>query len=406
MVQPTGGRFAPSFADVTLALTPPAFSIALIARNEAPQLPRLVEGLKEFLARGGDLRLVDTGSEDGTARVARSLGFVVEEVSARFHRRLTADEAAAIEARFAVGDDGPLVSAGERIFDFGAAREHASLQARRDWVLQLDASDEILAFDFDFLDEAVRRSGAAQIEYRQMYGPSSHHVARFYDRRLVEWRGRVHELPYRRPGAPPLPALRCRDDQFLIRHHKGETKERVYLSGLALDALAFPENPRWRHYLGRELYYHRWFRSALPVLHEHAARADAGRSERSESLCLAAMCAEALDDPEAAANSYRRAADVDPTRRQPLVRLAALEGRLGRFVESAAAARTALSIERSNAFIEPDANYGTLPHALLYWALFWLGRISEAREHWEICRRLEPDEPVFAQHARLFLARD
>ena len=52
----------------------PKFSVALIARNEAVTLPRLIGSLKEFQDQGGDIWVLDTGSTDNTVEVARDLG--------------------------------------------------------------------------------------------------------------------------------------------------------------------------------------------------------------------------------------------------------------------------------------------------------------------------------------------
>jgi glycosyltransferase involved in cell wall biosynthesis len=53
------------------------WSVALIAKNEAKTLPRLMLSLHEFRERGGEIILVDTGSEDGTPIVAREYGCIV-----------------------------------------------------------------------------------------------------------------------------------------------------------------------------------------------------------------------------------------------------------------------------------------------------------------------------------------
>jgi tetratricopeptide (TPR) repeat protein len=138
------------------------------------------------------------------------------------------------------------------------------------------------------------------------------------------------------------------------------------------------------------------------VLEAHAARPDAWIAERAASLCLSGLCFEALAAPAEAEARYRQAFELDPTRREPLLRLAALLQARGDFAGAAAHATAALAIPRASAFAEPDANYGDAPHVLLYWALFWLGRRAEAREHWEAARRLAPGRADVAAHARLF----
>jgi glycosyltransferase involved in cell wall biosynthesis len=384
----------------------PRFSVAVIARNEAHTLPRLLRSLDAFMRRGGEVVVVDTGSADDTPEVARRYGCRVVDAGRRFDTRLDAAQVEAIERRFARGGEGPLVTAGVRLFHFAEARQHAGLLAGNDRVLQLDASDEVLALDVDALEARLASARMGLLEYDLQLGGVTLAVSRFYDRRLHHWEGRVHEGLYGNAAADPPPGSRIRltGRELLVRHHKDEAKSRSYLAGLALDALARPGQARWKHYLGRELYYHRRYRSAIAVLEEHAAMTDAWSAERSQSLCFIGECLEALDEPDEATQSYRRASRVDPTRREPLLRLAALCSRRGDFHGAATSASEALAIARTSAFAELDASYTWLPHSILYWSLFWLGRREDARLHWETCRRLAPDDPRFLDHARLFPA--
>src|SRR5262245_35005219 len=265
----------------------PGFSVAVIARNEAHTLPRLLASLDQVLARGGDVLVLDTGSDDGTPATARGLGARVEEARDRFASTLGADQAALIESRFARDGEGPLVQRGEPLFNFALAREHAGSLAREDHVLQVDASDEIRALDVDLIDQAIRSPEPRRIEYHLRSGGVSLYVSRFYDRRRMRWEGRVHETltPRDRGSVPRRDArtLRCADTELLIEHHGDPHKTRRYLAGLALDAIDHPEQPRWLHYLGRELHFHGWHRSAIPVLDAHAARPDTWIAERAAS---------------------------------------------------------------------------------------------------------------------------
>jgi tetratricopeptide (TPR) repeat protein len=382
----------------------PRFSIVVIVRNEAQTLPRLLHGLEQFVARGGELVVVDTGSVDCTTTIARARGCRVEAVGDRFEAGLGVLEAAEIQRRIARAGEGPLVTAGQRLFHFGDARQHAGLLAANRFVLQLDASDELLALDVDPLDRWIESGSVAAFEYDQRYGRVGLRISRFYDRRRFHWEGRVHEVLGATPAADGAPAstIRCDAAQLSVRHHKDERKPRHYLAGLALQTMEFPQKPRWWHYLGRELYYHRWYRSAIAVLERHAAMEDAWIVERSQSLCFAGECLEALGCAREAEETYRRALGLDATRREPLLRLAAACCRRGDFDAAARSAREALAVPRTSAYPELDANYTWIPHSILYWSLFWLGRMDEARVHWEACRHLAPEDSRALDHARLF----
>lgn len=387
----------------------PRFSVVILARNEAQALPKLLADLADFVDRGGDLLLVDTGSTDETVALARRSRCWVEMVNDQYHSVLTEKAAVEIEKRFARGDDGRLVEAGQRLFHFGAARQHAARLATNNFVLQLDACDELEALDTDALDRWIDAGDARAFEYDQLYGSTRLRIARFYDRRRYEWVGRVHEVPVliaARANTLPTSTIRCDETQLLVRHNKDESKERNYLAGLALQVMERPDQPRWWHYLGRELFYQRWFESAVAVLEAHVAMTNSWPPERSQSFCFMGEALEALDRADAAKDAYRQAIALDTGRREPLLRLAALSCRLKDFDVATDAALQALTIPYSSALPEHEANYTWMPHSILYWSLFWLGRKAEARAHWETYLSLAPERRQSDDHARLFPSRE
>jgi len=383
--------------------TAPRFSIAVLTRDEARGLPRLLWSLEEFLERGGEVLVLDTGSTDDTTAIARNHGCRVELVHDRFDAQLDDVRAVEIERRFAKGEDGPLVEAGQRLFHFGDARQLAGMLADNRFVLQVDASDELPAFDIDAFDEWIDSGDFESFEYDQLYGNIVLRIARFFDRTRYCWEGRVHELPISSAqDAAATSRRRCDRTQLVVRHHKDENKPRTYLAGLALQVMQYPERSRWWHYLGRELFYHGWHESAVAAFEQHVAMEGAWSAERSQSLCFMGESLEALGRVDEAKEVYLRACAADPTRREPLLRLAATCCRLGEFEVATRCASESLAIAHTNPYPELEANYTWIPHSILYWSLFWLGRRDQAREHWEIYRSLAPEHSKTLEHARLF----
>lgn len=382
----------------------PTFSIVVLARNEAWGLTRLLWSIGRFIKSGGEVLVVDTGSTDETTDVGKRRGCRVESFGDRFDTVLEAGQAAEIEHSFAKAGEGPLVEAGQRLFHFGAARQHAGLLAANPFVYQLDATDQVLALDVDALDGWIRAGNVGRFEYAQEYGTVGLRISRFYDRGRFHWDGRVHEILQANSPADADPSLqlRCDANQLRVRHHKDEHKKRHYLAGLALQVLESPQQPRWWHYLGRELFYAHWYESAIAALELHAAMETAWSAERSQSLCFIGECFEALGRTPEARDAYLRARTLDPTRREPLLRLASAYCRQGELDLAAQYASQALQIPRTCAYPEQEANYTWMPHSLLYWSLFWLGRRDEARAHWEAYRSMAPTGSVAREHARLF----
>lgn len=382
----------------------PRFAVAIVARNEARTLPTLLASLQPFLAQGGEVHLLDTGSDDGTASVAAEGGCRVTTVGSRFDMRLTAHDEARINGLL-VGEEQAGTTAGQRVFDFAAARQMAASLPTTDVILQLDGSDEVLRLDIAALDARIARGTAGGFACRMRLGDSMFTMVRFYDRRWYRWEGRTHEGLYPIPGPDASvipPTVPCPETEALFVHHR-QVKERTYLAGLALQVLESPGQSRWRYYFGRELFYVGAFRSAIVHLDAHAAIDSAPSLERTQGLCFIGQCHEALGDPLAADAAYSRASAADSSWRDPFLRRAALASTRGDFAAAVLLAERALAVPYPSGATEVEANYTWRPHAILYWSLFWLGQRDDARRHWEAFVSLAPSAVVAAtRHARLF----
>ncbi|HEY9721072.1 MAG TPA: glycosyltransferase, partial [Oscillatoriaceae cyanobacterium] len=96
-------------------------SACLIVKNEAEKLPRCLASLKDHV---DEIVVVDTGSDDETVAIAESFG-------ARVHHFAWCD-------------------------DFSAARNAALEQATGDWILAIDADEELRVDDAEGLRRALR----------------------------------------------------------------------------------------------------------------------------------------------------------------------------------------------------------------------------------------------------------
>src|SRR5258706_440733 len=113
-------------------MTKPLFSCVLIARCEEKTLPRMLASLEAFRERGGNIVVCDTGSTDKTAQIARDMGCLVEEVGDRFRTTISEEQAKAINDKFVVNGEEPVVKAGDSLFDFASARNYAATLAEND----------------------------------------------------------------------------------------------------------------------------------------------------------------------------------------------------------------------------------------------------------------------------------
>lgn len=96
----------------------PKLSLCAIVKNEAKNLPRCLNSVKNYV---DEIVVVDTGSTDGTPEIALSYGAKVKHF--------------------------------QWCDDFSAARNYAISQASGDWILMLDADEELVVESNDFLAE-------------------------------------------------------------------------------------------------------------------------------------------------------------------------------------------------------------------------------------------------------------
>ncbi len=104
------------------SLPKPVLSLCMIVKNEIQNLPRCLASVKPYV---DELIVVDTGSQDGTPEIALQSGSKVKHF--------------------------------EWCDDFAAARNYAISQASGDWILMLDADEELVVESEKFWEQLASR---------------------------------------------------------------------------------------------------------------------------------------------------------------------------------------------------------------------------------------------------------
>jgi len=381
--------------------------VVTIVRNEAGRLPGLLESLAPFRSLGGEVVVLDTGSADNTSEIAGQAGCVVARRPRQFERALTQAQATAIHRAFARGGEGPLVRAGDRVFNIAAARNAADGLARNDFILGVDASDRFEAFDLPQIEARIKEGDPAILPFETRRLHRGRWVLElrdyFHDRRRAAWFGRAHNYVAGRKGGSPSEKTLLPRDCLRVTHYTESTKDRGYqITGLALDVLESPSLVHRRLVLGAELTARGFHQSAL-ALFEGLDRPDIHASVRSSALSMASNCLRATGaDSGEAADLLFRAMRRDPSHRHPFLNLARISLRRGDFQGAVSLATAALAIPPRVTFSQLEENLRDGPHAVLYWALLWLGRKAEAAEHFRLCREARPDSSIYLEHSRFF----
>lgn len=379
------------------------FTVALIARNEAKTVGRLLASLREFQARGGRILLLDTGSTDHTVEVARAAGCEVIEVGERFVRHIDARLARKINACFVEGDEGPIVRSGDRLFDFAAARNHVAALSPTDMIAMPDCDEAYTQLDLDAVTAHIA-AGAEQFQYDFVFSHDAEGRplvqfthSKFYDRTKFRWVGIIHEVLQGDGAAVTLPASTLKLEHFQNR----ETDRSGYLKGLALDCYLHPDNDRNAHYFGRELCYAGKWRSAIKALTRHIAM-NRWVTERAQSMNYLGECLIRLGQEDEGLQWYLRSVVLEPSRREPLIRLAEHFFHQKRPELTAIFAAAALQIGPSSYYANHAAHYGAYPHELLYWAKWHSGDRDASREHFLKALELDPTNPRILKDKRFY----
>lgn len=382
----------------------PKFSIVLIAKNETRSLPKCIASLKDFTDRGGEVILCDTGSTDGTAEMARSLGCIVTEVGEKFITTIDEATATALNERFVVEGEEPLVKVGGRLFDFAAARNFATSLASNDMICTLDADEAYSVLDIDKINSLIDE-GYDQFEYQFVFAhdgygrPAIQFVqSKFFNRAKIKWTGIVHET-LSGEGRRML----LGQDIIYLEHWQlpGGEHRSNYLLGLGLDCLQNQEKDRQSHYFARELMWHGHPKSALVEFKRHI-NMNRWPAERAQSMIYMGDCYGMLNNPELQVEWYNKAFYADPNRREALIKLARFYKANNNPKMVIIYAEAATNIAWTDYYANDKAMYEQEPHELLYWAYGWTGDIAKAQKHILICLDYLRDHPTYLRDSKFY----
>ena len=136
-------------------------SLCMIAKDEAFFLDGALKSVRALLNLD-DMIVADTGSSDRSREIALENGASVVDF--------------------------------EWCDDFSAARNFAASHAKHDWVLVLDADEEVIRADVDELKDFLLDDGiVGAITMVEMTDKSSGHLSRLYNRKSYKYDGIIHE---------------------------------------------------------------------------------------------------------------------------------------------------------------------------------------------------------------------
>jgi len=381
------------------------FSICMIAKNEEKTLPRFINSpkTKEFLSKGGEICLLDTGSADNTVAVARAAGFKVKEVHTKHIHHLSDKDVNAINKFFIVEEDLLVVKKGQKYFNFSDARNEAASMASNDIVSFVDCDEEFTVLDFDKINKFIEE-GFEQFEYKFVYAHDnfgkeaiSFTQSKMYNRRKAKWVNYVHEVL---SGNAKIKHLD--ESIFKLEHFQAPSDHRSnYLPGLAIDCYKHLTYDRNSHYFAREMMYNGRYKSAIKEFKRHISL-KGWSLEAAQSMIFIGDCYGFLDMPDLQAEWYSKSFHFNSERREALLKLAAFYKHNNNFKATAAYATAAMEIPYVSYYANNMSYYTNYPHELLYWAYGWMGNIAKAQEHITEALRFQPHNPNYLRDTKFY----
>lgn len=387
----------------------PQFTVCLIAKNEEKTLPHLLESLKEFQERRGEVLLLDTNSTDNTVQVAKDLGCKVFEVKNKFLFTLDTRTAEAINRKFVVSPEPQIVKAGDKVFDYASARNYIASLSETNMIAMPDCDEVYTKLDIDTLDQHII-SGKEQFEYNFVFShddegkPVIQFIhSKFYNRKKLEWRGIIHECLFSLNKRNPEINRQYLDESTIkLEHWQNEkTNRNHYLTGLALDCFKDADNDRNAHYFGRELMYKNHFLSAIAQLKRHIEM-NRWPTEMAQSMIFIGDCYSYLGNTGEMIASYAKAFDMEPNRREPFMKLAEYYYRKNCPFQAMIYTEAALKIRGTSYYANFQPYYEYIPHEILYWAYYWLGDTEKSKEHLEMALQYQPNNQKYWDDLQFF----
>ena len=387
----------------------PLWSVVVIARNESKTLPRLLESLDkfDFKKRGGAVVVLDTGSTDSTAEIARDWGAIVEEVGPKFMIKIDKETADAVNAKFVVGEEAPILKEGESLFNFAAARNYAASLSPTNVVSTPDADEIFTALDIDYVNDFIEQGlGQGEFEFVFAHDANGKPAVQFkqckmYDKTKFEWRGIVHECTFPTTNVD-IKRFYLVPEKFKIEHYQNpETNRSGYLRGLALDCFQNPENDRNSHYVGREFLWTGRPRMAIKEFQRHC-NMKRWPAEHGQSLCFMGDAYEMIGDEDKAVEAWHRSIFIEGQRREPWMRLAWHYYKKNDAHRAASYSAAAMELPWTDFYSNRMGHYTFEPKEINYWARWMLGDKEGSLKQYKDAVHMFPEHDKFKSDRKFY----
>lgn len=344
----------------------PTLSLSIIVKNEEKNLPRLLTSVAGVFDQ---IALTDTGSTDKTIEIAKSFGAEI------YHFQW--------------------------IDDFAAARNFAFSQCRGDYIMWLDADDEILPEDkalilqlkpnLHLADAWLSRYNYAQDEYdRCTISLHRHRIVKNFP--PPRWKWPIHECmeisPTWKQGPTPITVTHRRSGDDYVKDLGRNL--RMLKQAVAHE----PNEPRLLFYYAKELFSNEQIKECIPVFESYLAKGEGWHDDRVNAHYLLAVSYWRLGNEDEAINICLKGIKLDPRWAEFYTTIGQIHYNNGRWRETIPWFEMAGKLPMLEAWgtVIPD-NYTWIPHDRLCKAYSQVGKIREAYDANEKALSYRPNDP-------------
>lgn len=420
----------------------PLFSVSIICKNEEGSIGNLHNSLKPFIAAGGEVVIVDTGSTDKTIEVLRSLGYKQSSAQKDYINKLRyylvgskfiinlEDHLENINKTFIDSRDQQFTKNTAdsgiklQVFDFCAARRYAGSLCTNKWILSIDADEVCSTLDVSAINALISSGQFTQLSftfrYRSIDGVNINSVTsrdKLYDSSVSNWKWLVHEQV--KPLTPTTPSTigNIPENVLSVDHYQHEAEHRSnYLLSMCVDVMKDP-NDQHVWWLGRDLHYRGYHHSAIALLKKYLIDyPQAWSAEKCMAcVCIGDACFDIISkklckDDEISAfeveglTHYFKGVCYEKEFREPWLKLGYYYFFRNEFRLAITFINSALTIEKINQNYMNDYNfcYGPTPFIRLYISLYGVGNKNHAFQTWKKAKSIFPDVTEITDHSILF----
>jgi glycosyltransferase involved in cell wall biosynthesis len=224
----------------------PEISACLIVKNEEKMLPRCLQSI----AGVDEIVVCDTGSTDGTVKIAESFGAKIVYF--------------------------------KWIDDFAAARNYVKNFATHDWILSIDADEFLEQNHLQKIRQRIEscREDGINVLMKPESGYGQHHLVRVF-RKECEWVGKVHEV-IKYPSS-------CFSDAKIVYGYSPAHELDPDIDMRILESI---ENRTSRdlYYLAREYYYRNRWQEVVDVIQDSYLPSPSPLPERADAWLMMSRC--------------------------------------------------------------------------------------------------------------------